>query len=116
MIDLVVVVAVVWGDNKIKAGGVFELSKISIPAQYPIGKRNTSARVERRTMKAEIAAPARVEGEPRLKQHQNAWKYIYDVIDCATSIHKLGNRRHFRLSRLDYKLTIVFGTNETDHV
>ena len=67
-------------------------------------------------MKAEIAAPARVEGEPRLKQHQNAWKYIYDVIDCATSIHKLGNRRHFRLSRLDYKLTIVFGTNETDHV
>ena len=58
-------------------------SVVGIPAQYPIGKRNTSTRVERRTMKAEIAAPARVEGEPRLQQHQNAWKNYYVIVRIA---------------------------------
>ena len=43
---------------------VFEL-----PAQDPISEGNTATRVERRAMKAEIAAPASVEGEPRLEEH-----------------------------------------------
>ena len=49
--------------------------KVLLPAQYPIGKCNTSTRVERGPMKAEVTTPASVKGEPRLKQHQHASKY-----------------------------------------
>ena len=43
---------------------VFEL-----PAQDPINEGNTATRVERRSMKAEIAPPTSVQREPRLKEH-----------------------------------------------
>ena len=59
-------------DNEMKA----VRDQSTLPAQYPIGKCNTSTRVERGPMKAEVTTPASVDGEPRLKQHQHASKYM----------------------------------------